>query len=375
MYEDIRPYDDVQTTQALRRVSNNPLMDRFSAFLFPGKDPDILKNTLNTVSGVDDFQRRVMCPAIGSIISKTTRGLSYDGLQHFSRGRRYLMLSNHRDIVLDPAFIQYVFNNNDLPFSEIAAGDNLLANQFVEDLMRSNRMVKVIRSSNPREVYQTSKILSSYIRGRLTDPENPSSIWIAHRNGRAKNGDDRTEQGLLKMISMSGGGSFVDDMKEVSIMPVSISYEIESCAIQKAYETYLKGVMGKYLKRPGEDIKSIITGVVQEKGRVHISFCPPITEDELRECDALEGNEKFRRLAEIIDGRILDGYRIWPTNETAAAILLGTEPPEPEISKWFNDYLDRKMKEVSGVSEPAKVRENLIRIFATPALRKKGALV
>lgn len=374
MYEDIRPYDDRQTCEALKRASENPIMEQISAFLFPGKDPDILRNTLNTVTGVNDFQSRVMYPAIRSIIAKTTKGVTFEGLRYFSNGKRYLMLSNHRDIVLDPAFIQYVFKSNGLPFSEVAVGDNLIDNPFIEDLMRSNRMVKVVRSTNPRVVYESSKVLSSYIRERLHG-ENPASIWIAHRNGRAKDGNDRTEQGLLKMLSMSGDDSFVDNMAELSIMPVSISYEIESCAIQKAYEVYLRAALGKYIKRPGEDLKSIITGIIQEKGRVHITFCKPVTKAELEECDAYEKNDKFRKLAEIIDARILCGYRIWPTNEVAAGILTGEDVSDMDAYDWFIDYLKRRMKEISGVAHPEQIRENLLKIYATPALRKKGALV
>lgn len=374
MYDNIRPYDDNQTREALKRASKNQLIEQISAFLFPGKDPDILKNTLNTINGVDDFQTRVMFPAVRSIIAKTTKGVTFDGLRHFRDGKRHLMLSNHRDIVLDPAFIQYIFKDNDMPFSEIAVGDNLIANQFIEDLMRSNRMITVVRSSNPREVYETSKNLSSYIRGRLHG-EDSASIWIAHRNGRTKNGEDHTEQGLLKMLSMSGKGDFVENMGELSIMPVSISYEIETCAIQKAYEVYLKGMYGKYIKRPGEDMKSIITGIIQEKGRVHITFCKPITEQELRECGTFGKNDRFRKLAEIIDARILNGYRIWPTNEVAASMVLGTEPSDADVHEWFLDYLDRRMKEISGIPDPEQVRQNLIRIYANPALRKIGAQV
>lgn len=374
MYDKIRPYDDRQTAEALKRASGNHLIEQISAFLFPGKDPDILKNTLNTITGVDDFQTRVMFPAVRSIIAKTTKGVTFDGLRHFRDGKRHLMLSNHRDIVLDPAFIQYIFKDNDLPWSEIAVGDNLISNQFIEDLMRSNRMITVVRSSNPREVYQTSIELSSYIRTRVSG-ENPSSIWIAHRNGRTKNGDDRTEQGLLKMLSMSGSGNFVENMSELSIMPVSISYELETCAIQKAYEVYLKEIFGKYIKRPGEDMKSIITGIIQDKGRVHISFCKPITVDELEECDKLEKNDKFRKLAEIIDDRILGGYRIWPSNEAAAAMVNGSTPDDADAYRWFEGYLERRMKEISDISDPGRVRQILIKIYANPALRKNGAQV
>ena len=369
MFEDIRPYDDAETSAALRRASNNKMMEQISAFLFPGKDPDILRNTLNTISGVDDFQTRVMYPAVRSIIGKTTKGLSFDGLEYFKQGRCYLMLSNHRDIVLDPAFIQYILKDNKLRLTDIAIGDNLISSQFIEDLMRSNRMVKVVRSANRREVYETSRVLSQYIRMRIHS-DNPASVWIAHRNGRTKNGDDRTEQGLLKMLSMSGSDDFVENMEELSIMPVSISYEIETCAIEKAFELYVKDLTGSYVKRPGEDLKSIISGIITEKGRVHVSFCKPITRMELEACSKYEKNDRFRALAQIVDDRIIGGYRLWPNNVIAAEISLGREPSDIEAAEAFTSYLERQLLGLPENVNRNDVRERLVGIYASPALRK-----
>ncbi|MBQ0123777.1 MAG: 1-acyl-sn-glycerol-3-phosphate acyltransferase [Bacteroidales bacterium] len=369
MFEDIRPYNDVETSAALKRASNNKLMEQISAFLFPGKDPDILRNTLNTIIGVDDFQTRVMYPAVRSIISKTTKGLTFDGLEYFKKGRCFLMLSNHRDIVLDPAFIQYILKDNKLKLTDIAIGDNLIANSFVEDLMRSNRMVKVVRSTKPREVYETSRVLSQYIRMRIHS-EDPASVWIAHRNGRTKNGDDRTEQGLLKMLSMSGSEDFVENMAELSIMPVAISYEIETCAIEKAYELYIKSLVGGYIKRPGEDIKSIITGIIKEKGRVHVSFCKPITTGELECCSKYSSNDRFRALAQLIDERIVAGYRIWPNNIAAAEIKLGKEPSDVEAVESFTAYIDGQLKDLPGNVDRNAIRELLVSMYAVPTIRK-----
>ncbi|MBQ0024496.1 MAG: 1-acyl-sn-glycerol-3-phosphate acyltransferase [Bacteroidales bacterium] len=369
MFDDIRPYNDAETSEALKRASNNPLMERISAFLFPGKDPDILRNTLNTITGVDDFQTRVMYPAVRSIISKTTKGLSYEGLEHFKSGKCFLLLSNHRDIVLDPAFIQYILKDNRLRLTDIAIGDNLISDPFIEDLMRSNRMVKVVRSCNRREVYSTSKVLSDYIRTRIHS-DDPASVWIAHRNGRTKNGDDRTEQGLLKMLSMSGSEDFVENMEELCIMPVSISYEIESCAVEKAFETYVKNIAGSYVKRPGEDLKSIITGIIQNKGRVHISFCEPISHSELEYCSKFANNERFRALAQIVDDRILAGYRIWPSNIVASEILLGKEPSNIYSVNSFSAYLEKQLRDLPMNVNRNEVRELLLAIYATPAIRK-----
>lgn len=369
MYEDIRPYDDAETAAALKRASNNRLMEQISAFLFPGKDPDILRNTLNTIHGVDDFQTRVMFPAVAAIMGKTTKGLSYEGIKYFSGGRCYTMLSSHRDIVLDSAFIQYIFKDHNLPLSEIAVGDNLIYNQFVEDLMRSNRMIKVKRGQSARQLYETSKELSSYIRMRLVD-EKPASIWISHRNGRTKDGCDQTEQGLLKMLSMSGPTGFAENMKELNIMPTAISYEIEPCGIRKAYEIYVKQMMGSYIKRPGEDLESIVSGILQQKGRVHVAFCKPISEEELRQCEALGKNECFRALARLIDERILASWKLWPSNIAAAEMLEGRPSSDKQVTADFEKYLNEELRALPLSGNRRQVRDLLISIYATPALRK-----
>lgn len=366
MYDDIRPYNDAETVAALKRASNNRLMEPISAFLFPGKDTDILRNTLNTIHGVEDFQKRVMFPAIRSILGKTTKGMTYNGLEWFESGRAYTMLSSHRDIVLDSAFIQYIFLDNDLPLSEIAVGDNLIYNQFVEDLMRSNRMIKVVRGGQPRELYTFSKHLSSYIRMRLHD-EHPASVWISHRNGRTKDGNDETEQGLLKMLSMSGPDDFAANIKELSIMPVAVSYEYESCGLKKAYENYIVQMMGRYLKRPGEDLESIVLGIMQQKGHVHVAFCKPLTDVEIDACAALDKNERFRALARIVDERIHKAWRIWPTNVAAAELLRGDKPSDPHVTQQFEQNIQEDIDTLPRNPDLRRtIRENLLKIYAAP---------
>jgi hypothetical protein len=269
MFEDIKPYNDAQAAAALKKASKHPLMKDISAFVYPDLDTSALKRILSDIQGVDDFQTKVMYPAVKAVINKTTGGLTYNGLEWFKQdlSRRFLLLSNHRDIVMDSAFVQFILKDNGLPLSEIAVGDNLIANSFIEYLMRSNRMVKVIRSSNPREVYTTSVVLSDYIRRRITgrsvdSPEGMSedggaSIWLANRNGRTKDGYDLTEQGLLKMLDMSGSGDFVADFKQISILPVSISYELEPCAVRKAVELWKKNSRASIKKRLWKILKAL----------------------------------------------------------------------------------------------------------------------
>ena len=373
MYENIRPYNDAEASAALKRASNNRLLEPISAFLFPGKDPDILRNTLNTIHGVDDFQSRVMFPAIRSILAKTSKGLSYQGLEWFEGGRAYTMVSSHRDIVLDSAFIQYIFKDNNLPLSEIAVGDNLIYNQFVEDLMRSNRMIKVIRGGQPRDLYEVSRQLSSYIRMRVSDPDDPASVWISHRNGRTKDGNDATEQGLLKMLSISGESDFAANMASLHLMPVAISYEYETCGIKKAYETYIKQKSGVYIKRPGEDLESIVLGIIQQKGHIHVSFCEPVSDADLAACAALEKNERFRALARIIDGRIHQAWRIWPTNVVAAEMRKGEAPSDSRLRTQFEEYLKEELDTLPRNQALRRaIRDIFLRIYAEPVLRKEA---
>lgn len=207
------------------------------------------------------------------------------------------------------------------------------------------------------------------MRYRIHNSENPSSIWIAHRNGRTKDGHDETEQGLLKMLSLSGSRDFVENMEELSIMPVAISYEIEPCGILKAVEVCQKRANGSYTKRPGEDFHSILTGIIQPKGRVHISFCKPVTRAELEQCSECAKNDRFRSLAQIVDSRLKEAFRIWPVNIAAAQRKRGEKVSDAAAER----LLDTVLKEVENIPQELDrngVREILLDIYATPAIRK-----
>ncbi len=374
MYDDIRPYNDAETVAALKRASRNRLMDQISAFLFPGKDPDILRNTLNTVQGVEDFQTRVMVPAVGSILSKTTHGLSYEGTRFFTGNRCYTMVSSHRDIVLDSAFIQYIFENHNLPLSEIAVGDNLLYSRFVEDLMRSNRMIKVIRGIGARQLYLSSLRLSRYIRESITSGR--ASIWIAQREGRTKNGCDTTEQGLLKMFDLSGEGCFEENFRALNIVPMSISYEYESCDSRKAREVLLRRE-GPYTKKPKEDLHSILTGIRQQKGHIHLEIGEPLSAEEIAEASKCEKNDRYQAIRHALDLRIIDGYKLWQTNYMAHDLLYGKHEfadagmYRAEDLHAFEDYIDHKLGKLERRLDRSELTKIFLGIYAGPIDAKK----
>ena len=202
-FESISPYTDEEAVEALGKVAENPVLTEVSQYFFPEESPDFLKNLLKSVKSIDDFQIMVMSRVVEWVLANTARNFSYDGISNIDKSKgKFLALSNHRDIILDPAITQLVLYRNDIPMTEIAVGDNLITNKFIEYLIRSNRMIKVVRGISAKELYLSSKLLSRYIRLNITTQQ--SSIWLAQRQGRTKDGLDMTEQGLLKMLDMSG---------------------------------------------------------------------------------------------------------------------------------------------------------------------------
>ena len=191
-YDNIRPFNDQEAAEALSRISKNPLLKDIHDFIFKGGDFEQFKLLLASMKGVDDFQEKIMAKVVANIVNGTSKGLSYDGLDNIKSDKKYLFVSNHRDIILDPAIIQLIFYSNGLTATEIAVGDNLVKAPFIEDLIRSNRMIKVSRGGTPRDLYQASVILSEYIRQQISSDK--SSIWIAQRNGRTKDGIDKRSE-------------------------------------------------------------------------------------------------------------------------------------------------------------------------------------
>ena len=364
-FDDIRPYNDSEVHPALERIVANPLLSDISGYLFPGMDVNLFRQALLACHTKDDFQVNIMSRIVEKVLADTSSGLSYNGLEYFDGGKKHLIVSNHRDIVLDSAIIQLILYRHDVPRTEIAVGDNLITSSFIEDIARCNRMIKVVRSTSPREVYTTSKVLSEYMRYNVANQL--SSIWIAQRNGRTKDGADITEQGVLKMFDMSGSGDFVKDFMEISIMPASISYEYEPCDILKAVELYIRRRQ-KYVKAEGEDLNSILTGIMQPKGRIHIQFNEPLTAEEVKAAAELGKNERFKALGGAIDRKIVANYKLWPNNYIAYDMLYATGKFADKYTEMekaaFADYLNARLDNVEGDKD--EIKEILLGIYANP---------
>lgn len=371
---DIYPYSDEEAVEALRQVALHPAVPAISKYLFPNEDASVLKTLLCNLSSIDEFQTVVMSKAIDWVLDTTIHNFSYDGISNLaSLDKRFLILSNHRDIILDPAITQYVLLKNNVPMTEICVGSNLLSSKTIEYLLRSNRMIKVIRGISARELYLSSQVLSDYIRESITSGR--SSVWLAQRQGRTKNGIDETEQGLLKMLDMSGKGSFKDNFIDLNIVPLSISYEYEPCDIRKARELLISRTR-KYVKGPREDMHSIIIGIRQRKGNVHLNIGSTLDPDEIERasyCDIK--NDRYQAIRHAVDLKIIEGYKLWKTNYMAYDILNGgtkyADRYAAEDIDQFEDYIEHKLNKVEKSLDRDDLRHILLDIYAGPVVSKE----
>lgn len=371
-FESISPYTDAEAAEALSKLAEYPLLAQVSQQFFPEESPDFLKNILKSIKTIDEFQVLVMRKFVRWVLEHTARNFSYDGISNLDPEKKFLALSNHRDIILDPAITQLVLYNNGFPMTEIAVGDNLITNKTIEYLIRSNRMIKVVRGITARELYLSSQLLSRYIRLNIT--EQRSSIWLAQRQGRTKNGYDITEQGLLKMLDMSGKGDFIQNFEELNIIPMSISYEIEPCDILKARELVISR-KHKYVKKEGEDFNSIMSGIMNQKGSIHLNIGKPLTREEIADAAQCDKNDRYQKIRHAVDLRVIEGYKLWKNNYIAYDIANHSFKYSDRYDRAdvesFVSYMEHQLDSV----EPEINREDLRRIFidiyANPIVTKE----
>lgn len=330
-FDAIRPYDDSEVAAVLDRLINdNEFIDaiiklKFSkpgalfGFALRGLVKKRLKKETSSIGSVADLQAQ-MEGYLSKVIQDTVTDLSVSGLDKLDPNESYLFVSNHRDIAMDPAFVNYVLYKNGFGTLRIAIGDNLLTKPFASDLMRLNKCFIVNRSATaPREKFKAAKLLSKYIHySVLNDKEN---IWIAQREGRAKDGLDRTNSAIISMLSLSKPKtqSLTDYIKEARIVPVSISYEQDPCGADKARELYLKSEKGEYEKEEHEDVKSIARGITGFNGKVNLAFGKP-----------LDGEfESSDDVTKELDRQILENYQLQLSNCFAFEMLEGKSPVVP----------------------------------------------
>lgn len=319
-FDDIRPYYDAEISSAMSRIARSDVFPVLASWIFPGRDLEDVRRMVLSFKTIKEFQFGVMIPVNRQIIERSITELTFRGFEKLNPDMQYLFVSNHRDIMLDASLLQYLFAQRERDTTEITFGANLMTKGLITDIGKSNKMFRVERGGKLKDFYMSSRHLSDYIRYTLTDKK--QSVWIAQRNGRTKDGDDHTDQGIIKMFCMSCPEDKIKALSQLHIVPVSISYEWESCDVMKAIELY-ESRLEKYIKKPGEDLTSILTGIIQHKGRVNFTLGDEVTEDDLIQYDSCTNNDYHRLVAQLLDERINGGYKLYPNNYVAHDIRHG----------------------------------------------------
>ncbi len=369
-FDDIRPYYDHETNGVLKEMMKDPLFMKLVNYFWPSMTLADVEGKANRVNSALDFQREFMDDAIREIVKRTSTGLTFSGFENINPNQKYLFISNHRDILLDSAILQVLLFQHGHNTSEITFGNNLMEQGFITHFGKINRMFTVQREGTARELYDISKKLSAYIRHTILNKQ--VSVWIAQRNGRAKDGNDLTQTGLLKMLNISGKKTFAENFKELNVVPLTISYEYEPCDLLKVQELYLSSLHTKYKKAPGEDLNSILTGITQQKGRIHLAVGTPIV-NELEDISKLENeNEKIKQLTSLIDSQIYNDYKIWNVNYISNDLLENSTENSQyytnEEKNNFINYINSNIKKITGEKE---VLFNLfLKMYAAPLKNK-----
>ena len=370
-FDDIRPYYEEEIPAAMQRIADSDVFPLLASFVYPSESLEDVRKRICSFQTIREFQHDTMRCVNEQIIARSITDFSVSGLENLSPDEHYLFVSNHRDIMLDASLLQYYFVINGFETTEITFGANLMMHPVVIDVGKSNKMFKVARPGGDiKDFYRNSMHLSEYIR--FTIKEKGESVWIAQRNGRTKNGIDQTDQGIIKMFCMSEPKDKIKALSELHIVPISISYEWESCDILKALELY-ESQYTRYTKKPGEDLNSILTGILQPKGCVHIELCKPITIDELSAYENQTNNDYHKSVAKLIDGRINAAYRLYPNNYIAHDLLYGnTKYSKKYTDEQYNAFLQRLSKlDKYDTCDLERLKEIFMGIYSNPIDNKQ----
>jgi len=367
-FDDIRPYRNEELATVLARLLDDPDFNVMLRNLQKGEEALAqMKQAIKSTKSIEEFQANLVVPVINQILASSSNGLTMKGLEQLDKNQRYLYISNHRDIILDSALLNVKMHASGFNPTEIAIGSNLLIFPWINDLVRINRSFIVNRNIPVKQMLTSSKLLSQYIRQMITDGSD--SIWIAQREGRAKDGNDITQPALLKMLNMSNSSGFFEGFEELKIVPMAISYEIEPCGNEKVAELKKRQDDPNFQKTEKDDLLSMVSGLSNQKGRIHIQFGRQIDEDVLH-CIAREPgmNERLRLLADHIDKEIYKNYRLFPNNYIAYDLYFKTTKYSgqytPEQKDAFVALTHRRLQLVNEDIEDSMVL--WLKMYATP---------
>ncbi len=374
-FEDIRPYRDDEVPAILDRLItdpeltntlltiNSPRLGHWFAWILRPLVQHQLRKKLSGIHDVKGLQDLIGVH-LRRLLTRVSSGFTVSGVEGLDGNQSYLFLCNHRDIAMDPGMVNLALHERGMETARIAIGDNLLTKSFTSDLMRLNKSFIVKRSvTGRREKLEALKNLSAYIRYSILNER--SSVWLAQREGRAKNGIDRTETAMIKMLALSRGEdqSFADAIAALNVIPVAISYEFDPCDGDKARELYARETLGSYQKAEHEDIDSIFKGIMGTKGAIHVAFGESLG----------AGLEDAQQVADAVDRQIIQNYRLHPTNFIAYTALGGDDP---RVQEWRSAIPEEKLVDARAKFSarltylPAEHRKILLTMYANPVLRR-----
>ncbi len=366
-FSEIAPYRGEDFRTALHRMIEDPGFEHAVRYVMPDVDyPEFAKSLLQ-VRDQNQFQTEVMGHFLELLASSTTQGITIDGLDNCKDGTSYTFISNHRDIVLDPSFLNLCFIRSKRPVTQVAIGNNLLIYEWIADLVKVNRSFIVKRDAKGIQALEAAKQLSAYIHYSISTLN--ESVWIAQREGRAKDSNDLTQESLIKMIGLGGEAPDLKDrIMEVNLMPVSISYEFDPNDYLKVREFLMKRRDPEFKKSQRDDLFSMETGLLSNKGRVHFQIGECINA-ELADFQSTDRTEVIRKVCNLIDRAIHRGYKIYPCNYIAYDEINDTgrfaEYYTDEDERKFDEYIDAQLDRVDAENVTPEEREYMRRMLLT----------
>lgn len=347
-FDDIAPLYDHEVQQTIEELIVDPGFIHAVKYILPNVDWDGFVSEISKYKTKYDFQSNIISPFVWAIANKTSSSVNSDGYENIDHNHQYLYLSNHRDIVLDAGLLNIILHEKGFNTTEIAIGDNLLVLPWIKKLVRLNKSFIVQRGVSVRQMLLVSKHLSEYIHYAIR--EKKESVWLAQREGRAKDSNDRTQGSLLKMLSLSpDNGNFIDNLIELNIIPLSISYEYDPCDFLKAKEFQLKRDDPEYKKSQKDDLINMETGLLGFKGNIHFQFGRQIN-SKLEKLKDIDKKQQVEAVAECIDREIHLNYKFYPCNYIAYDLLNKTdrfknEYTEEEVNS-FKEYLNKQIEKI-----------------------------
>lgn len=368
-FDEIRPFYDNEVNDALHRVARDPMMKALMSFTFPDVDKKVWLEQFKNIHSISDFQHNFISHTVRRILEKSSEGLTTSGFDLLDKNTPYLFVSNHRDIVLDTSLLNLVLLENGHIMTSSAIGDNLVQKTFLHVLAKLNRNFLVQRGLPLRDQLNSSKIMSEYIDQLLHHEKR--SVWIAQREGRTKDGNDATQQGVLKMLAMAAEDRpLTDYFKTLKIVPISISYEYDPTDALKMPQLLAKHRDEEYIKDKDEDFMTMLSGVLGQKKRIHL-HAGHVLDKELDDIAITfeNKNKQLQAIAQIIDESIIQNYKLWPTKFIAYDLLHNTN----QYAEYYTDdekqLFERRLEMRIDSADPV-LKNNFLAMYANPVINK-----